>query len=231
MKMKHTLLFYISFLIFTSFVYAQETAPQDTIAKPIPFELRIGIDLSKPVRSLVEDDYTGFEIMGDFRFSEHFYLAAEIGNDKHTLTETNLVNTTEGSYFKIGADYNAYTNWAGMNNAIYAGLRYGFSNFSQELVAYTLYTSTPVFPPTIRDAQINYSGLNAHWAEFIFGVKTELIHNIYITLNVQLKYSLSEKKPENFDNLYIPGFNRTYDFSEFGVGFAYGISYLIPFHK
>ncbi len=36
---------------------------------------------------------------------------------------------------------------------------------------------------------------------------------------------------QEFDNLYIPGFNRTYDFSEFGAGFGYGISYLIPIYK
>ncbi|WP_395076160.1 DUF6048 family protein, partial [Flavobacterium sp.] len=33
-----------------------------------------------------------------------------------------------------------------------------------------------------------------------------------------------------FDNLYIPGFNRTYD-GKFGVGWNYTISYFIPLYK
>jgi hypothetical protein len=37
-------------------------------------------------------------------------------------------------------------------------------------------------------------------------------------------------KPSGFDNLYIPGFNRTYDGS-FGVGFNYTVSYFIPIYK
>ena len=47
----------------------------------------------------------------------------------------------------------------------------------------------------------------------------------------QLKRKISEDKPDNFGNLYIPGFNRTYDYSEFGVGYGYTISYLIPIFK
>jgi hypothetical protein len=37
-------------------------------------------------------------------------------------------------------------------------------------------------------------------------------------------------KAENFENLYIPGFNRTYD-GDFGVGFNYTVSYFIPIYK
>jgi hypothetical protein len=41
---------------------------------------------------------------------------------------------------------------------------------------------------------------------------------------------ISQKIPNNFDNLYIPGFNRTYD-GAFGVGFNYTVSYFIPLYK
>ena len=48
--------------------------------------------------------------------------------------------------------------------------------------------------------------------------------------SARLNYLVSNKKPDNFDNLYIPGFNRTYA-GKFGVGFNYTISYFIPFYK
>ncbi len=234
MKMKLTLLFFISILFFSTFsIRAQEenTTDNDTIVKTNKYGLRLGVDLSKPLRTLVDDDYSGFEIMGDFRISHRFYVAAEIGNEKDERSESNLVSSTKGSYIKVGADFNAYNNWIGMNNAIFAGLRYGFSTFDQELLSYGIYTGDNTFPGATIEEPIEYSGLAAHWAEFIFGVKTEIFTNLYVSIQLQLKHLITEDKPENFDNLYIPGFNRTYDFSDFGVGFGYGISYLIPIFK
>ena len=234
MKMKHILLFFISLLFSASFsVMAQEEniKDTDTIVKNNKYGLRLGLDLAKPIISLVDDNYTGFEISGDFRITKRIYIAAEIGNDKDDQIESNLVSSTKGSYAKIGLDFNVYNNWIGMNNAIYTGLRYGFSTFSQELFSYSIYTGDPTFPETTIEDPIEYTGLSAHWAEFIFGIKAEVFTNLYLSINLQLKHKFSEDIPENFDNLYIPGFNRTNDFSEFGVGFGYSVSYLIPIYK
>src|SRR5690606_12092685 len=145
--------------------------------------------------------------------------------------EPYIASKTSGSYAKLGFDFNAYENWLGMENAITLGLRYGFSTFNQELLSYRIYTDNPAFPTqTIYDPQ-EYSGLNAHWAEFILGIKTEILNNLYLSLNVQLKRKFAETEPDNFANLYIPGFNRTYDYGEFGVGYGYSVSYLIPIFK
>ena len=118
-----------------------------------------------------------------------------------------------------------------MNNAIFGGLRYGFSTFKQELNSYSVYTTNSAFPVDIREVNIEASGLTASWAELIVGLKTEVLNNLYLSINLQLKRKISEDKPDGFDNLIIPGFNRTYDSSEFGVGYGYTISYLIPLYK
>ena len=47
---------------------------------------------------------------------------------------------------------------------------------------------------------------------------------------IELEKLVSNKTPDNFDNLYIPGFNRTYN-GDFGVGFNYTVSYFIPIYK
>lgn len=232
MNHKHILLFCISVLLVSFSINAQQTTASDTVSKPAEkYGLRLGVDISKPARTLLEDGYSGFEIMGDFRVTEKFYAAVELGSEKKDIFEANLNSRTNGSYAKIGFDYNSYNNWLGMDNAIYGGLRYGFSTFTNELLAYGIYTTSQTFPPAFRVEPQEFKGLTAHWAELIVGVKTEVLNNLYLSLNVQLKRKLSEDKPENFDNLYIPGFNRTYDFSEFGVGYGYSISYLIPIFK
>ncbi len=234
MKIKLISLFFINLFLMASFsLKAQEedTAVNDTLQKHHKYGLRLGIDLSKPLRTILEDDYTGFELLADFRISRRFYVAAEIGTEEKDYNESNLVATTSGSYAKLGADFNAYNNWFGMNNAITTGLRYGFSTFKQELLGYGIYTTNNIFPGTFIEDPQEFSGLTAHWVELIIAIKTELINNLYLSINLQLKNLISEDRPENFDNLYIPGFNRTYDFSEFGVGYGYTISYLIPLFK
>ena len=229
-----TSLFFIKVLFLSCYCgYSQEKERDmnDTIIKNNKYGLRIGIDLARPSISLFDENFSGFEFMVDYRLAHRFYIAAEYGFDQDNQTESNLIATTKGSYFKIGGDFNAYNNWVGMNNAIYVGLRYGLSTFDQNLEGYTIYTGDSTFPENMVIDPIAYKGLTAHWAEFIFGIKTEILTNLFLSINLQLKNKFSEDVPENFNNLYIPGFNKTNDYSNFGVGFGYGISYLIPIYK
>lgn len=229
MKSKLTLLFFIS-LSFNAISFAQNKT-NDTVPKIQKYGLRVGVDLAKPLRTLLENGYSGFEIMGDFRVTKKFYAAVELGHEKKDWIEPYVSSKTNGSYAKIGFDFNAYENWLGMTNSINLGLRYGFSTFDQELLSYRVYTNNQTFPSQNITVPQEFSGLTAHWAEFILSVKTEIFKNLYLSLNAQLKRKIAEDKPENFDNLYIPGYNRTYDSSEFGVGYGYSISYLIPIFK
>lgn len=231
MKSKLIFLFFIS-LCFSATSFAQKKNKAiDTVPKIDKYGLRVGFDLAKPLRTLLEDGYSGFEVIGDFRVTKKFYAAVELGNEKKDWIEPYVSAKTSGSYAKIGFDFNAYENWLGMTNSINLGLRYGFSTFKQDLLSYRIYTDNPVFPsPTIIAPQ-EFTGLTAHWAEFILSIKTEIVNNLYLSINAQLKRRITEDKPENFDNLYIPGFHRTYDYSQFGVGYGYSISYMIPIFK
>ncbi len=235
--MRHILIFIISFFAFSQLSVSQETdetsgvIPLDTLAHKEKFGLRLGVDLSKPARTLFDENYSGFEIMGDYRVYKDYYVALELGMEEKTTFDDNLISRGSGNYAKIGFDYNAHNNWAGLNNMIFGGLRYGISSFDQELIAYSIATQAPFFPPDIRDEPLIFSGLNVQWLEVVVGVKTEVLNNLYLSINLQLKNRISEEKPENFDNLYIPGFGRTYLNSKFGAGFGYGISYLIPIVK
>jgi len=49
-------------------------------------------------------------------------------------------------------------------------------------------------------------------------------------VNLQLKRLMSEERPENFDNLFIPGFNKVLDDNSIGVGLGYSIMYQIPLY-
>lgn len=233
MKRVRIFVFFTSlFLYGVSALTAQEARPGDSLVqKKERYGLRVGIDLSKPIRSLLDENYTGLELVGDFRIREKYYLAAELGTEERTTDLPNLNSTTSGSYLKAGFNYNAYENWYGMSNLIYAGLRAGFSTFNEELNSYTIYTSNPLFGDDTRTENRSFDGLNATWIELQLGIQVELLNHLYLGASVQLKRSITVKQPDGFEVLYIPGFGKTTDGSSFGVGYNYTVSYFIPIFK
>lgn len=219
-------------LSFTGNAQQATEVKKDSIpVKKERFGLRVGVDLFKLSRSFWEDDYRGLELVGDYRLTRRHYIAAEIGNENKTVDDDQLNFTTKGTYIKAGFDYNSYENWLNMENIISIGLRYGVSSFSQTLNSYQVYNPNPYFgeSPVVESGE-EFKGLSAQWIEVAIGMKAEVYDNIFVGFSLRLNRLLSQKIPNNFDNLYIPGFNRTYD-GDFGVGFNYTVSYFIPLYK
>ncbi|MGB0256953.1 MAG: DUF6048 family protein, partial [Flavobacteriaceae bacterium] len=71
--------------------------------------------------------------------------------------------------------------------------------------------------------------LNAQWMEFLAGIKVQLFNNLYMGFSLRLNVLANQTAPENFANLYIPGFNKVTDENRFGIGFNYTLSYALPF--
>ena len=213
---------------------------KDTITRKYAYGLRVGIDLSRPVLSYTNDNYTGFEIVGDYRLTDKWYLAAELGNEERTQDEDlsgELLYeyTTSGSYIKAGGDYNTYTNWYGMRNQITVGGRYAFSSFSQTLNNFNFFNSNRFFSPnglvSGSTEELQFENLTASWLEFVVGLKAELFANIYIGMSIRLGHLVTNTDPDNFRNLWIPGFNKVTENSKWGVGYNYSLSYFIPLYK
>ena len=233
------------FVFVDGFSQEQKTEIKETKTDSIIYKsnygLRLGIDISKPVLSKIDATYSGFEIVGDYRISKRFYVAAEVGFEEETSDEDYTNSTSKGNYIRLGINYNAYENWLDMNNEIFVGFRYGFSLFDQTLNSYTPNVTTDpdnvinpangnYFPANSINTPISTSSLNAHWSEFILGLKAETSKNVFVGVSISYKVLLSATEPENFKTLYAPGFNRIFETST-GFGFNYTISYLIPFKK
>ncbi len=231
--MKHTSKFTFSIaLILLSFLVNAQQKKTDSIPPKIEkFGIRFGADIFKLTRSFYDKNYKGIEFVGDYRLTKNYYLAAELGNENKTTEDDRLNTTAKGTYIKAGFDYNSYENWLDMRNMVFIGLRYGASSFSQQLNSYKLYNTSTYFPeaPTVVSGE-KFNGLSAQWLEVVVGMKAEVLKNIYVGFSVRMNKILSNTKPENFDNLYIPGFNRTYN-GDFGVGFNYTVSYFLPIYK
>lgn len=211
-----------------------KTPKTDSISVPIKtnrYGVRVGIDLYKLSRSFYDNDYKGIELVGDYRLDKKRYAAVEVGNENKTTDDARLNFTTKGSYIKVGFDYNGYENWLDMENIISIGLRYGFSTFNQELNNYKIYNPNQYFGeiPPLASGQ-KYNGLTASWIEVVAGMKAKVFNNFFLGFSLRFNRLITNKQPANFENLYIPGFNRTYD-GDFGVGFNYTVTYFVPIFK
>ncbi len=233
-KMRHISSYIISILfLWSPLVWSQETENDTIISTPKTerYGLKVGADISKLVRSIYEDNYKGLELVGDYRLTRNYYLAAEIGNENKTTNGDFINFTSKGTYMKFGFDYNMHQNWLDLENMIHLGMRYSISSFSQELNSYKIYNQDQYFgeiePTKIAE---KYSGLSAHWIEIVAGVKTRVFNNVFVGFSVRMHRLVNNQKPAGFDNLHIPGFNRTYD-GNFGVGFNYTVTYFIPIYK
>lgn len=223
----------ISAVLVLNFTSIQAQEKQDsTQTKTDRYGLRVGVDVVKLTRSVIEDNYQGLEITGDYRLTKKYYLAAEIGNENKTANEDRVNYTTKGTYLKVGFDYNVYENWLDMENLIYVGLRYGVSSFEHTLNSYSIYSpENPYFTetPDIISGE-KFGGLSSHWMEAVVGMKAEILNNLYAGFSIRINRFISNKEPNGFQNLYVPGFNKTYS-GDFGMGFNYTLSYFIPIYK
>ncbi|WP_331497776.1 DUF6048 family protein [Flavivirga spongiicola] len=208
------------------------STPNDSIKVKLKYGLRVGGDIGKLIRSFVDDEYSGFEISADYRLKKRLYIAGEIGIEEKNTVNEYLDITSKGSYIKGGIDYNMYQNWLNMDNMIYSGFRIGASSFSHDLNSFNVYSTNQYWGEQFSSVEKQeFSGLTALWVEIILGIKVELFNNLYLGLNAQLKILASETVPDNFENVYIPGFNKTYDSSGIGTGYSYTLSYRIPLFK
>lgn len=220
----------IMFLLAGITVSAQKTvSAKDTVAYKDRYGLRVGLDVVLPFYTFFTDDNKGFEIVGDFRFTDRFYLASELGYRDYTDQEDFYRFTTKGQYVKIGVDYNAYKNWIGMENMIVVGFRYAFSTYDYKVNEYNI-NADPFVPVRTETDALSYDNLNSQWIELVLGLKVEVLHNVFLGVSFRGNALISSKEPDNFMNLYVPGFGDV-SFNNRGFSFNYTLSYLIPIYR
>jgi len=235
MKKKQIYIFIFS-LFSINFIVGQENKNKeiDSVAikeKLINIDkLSIGIDLFKPIYSSINNDDLSYELITSLRIINDFSIAAEIGSLDKYIEDENVNFTSTGEYIKFGFDYNLFNNWSGMDNSIYLGLRYATSSFNNKIENYTIKNPDSYWSNNILTdfETINHSNQNANWIEFIFGIKVETIKNIYFGISLRLNRLISNSSPNNFTNLYIPGFNKVTDDNSWGSGFNYTLTYSLP---
>lgn len=231
MKKTFMLKYFINFftIIYCLSSFSQERT-KDSLFKST-YGLKVGVDLSKQIRMLTEPDYKGLVLIGDYRIFDKIYIAFEIGSEEKFIENEVLNFQTNGSFIKGGINYNVFKNFGNLENEIYVGMRLATSKFDHQINSFYTYNIDQYWNDNFIESSIDFDNLSASWFEFIVGFNAQVVKNFYMGINLRVKRILNQDQPNNFTNLYIPGFNKVLENNNVGVGISYNIQYQIPLFK
>ena len=233
MKLLIMLRYIISFfilIVYNNIFSQEEILVSDSLKIKQKYGIRIGIDLSKQIRMITED-YSGIALYGDIRIKERLFIVTELGNDSKTINNDNLNSKFSGNYLKAGINYNFYNNIPPLENEIYFGFRLATNKFKSELYDYLVYDFDKYWDEgRITDYQ-EFDNLSANWIEIVLGFNAKVSNNFFMGISLRLNRIISQKSPNNFGNLYMPGFNQVTENNNFGTGLTYNLIYRIPLIK
>lgn len=186
-----------------------------------PEGLRLGIDASRLIGNLLNQDLHFYEANADVSFGKYL-LSADLGNGRHFINADGLDYQTSGTYFRIGPDIN-FIPESKDKNAFFVGLRYGRSSFEEKL-------NTTFSSPGWNVLEVSPNRqASARWFEGVLGLKARVWNNFYLGYTLRYKFGAKVKEDEGFTAYEVPGFGKLGDGSTFS--FNYHVFYRIPLVK
>jgi hypothetical protein len=185
--------------------------------------IRIGADLTRPFQDLwTKGNRYGTEFSADMELWPNLFPVFESGLDFMKLNTDYVNYKSSGSYSRIGIDYNILqAENTNDKNIFYLGMRYGFSLAKQQVNSYKIDSYWQ--PETGSFGSQNYG---AHWAEFLIGMKGEIIKNIYMGWTLRGKILVSKKDLGMPPVFFVPGYGKATH--GFNADFSYSIFYNLP---
>ena len=189
--------------------------------------VRIGCDLTRFALYEFQPDRKAMEFSFDTEFKRNKFVTAEIGMEQSKNENIRLSYRSSGFYGRVGVDFNILKKdkLEKGRDVVFVGFRYGYYNMTQQTDAYVIpsYYSTD----TLRGS---YSSKNlyGHWVEVAFGLKVEVLQNLFLGASMRGRVLLFSKKDLNYP-YYAPGFGKGANSTNFGVN--YSIYYQIPLSK
>ncbi len=187
-----------------------------------PTGFRLGVDLVPIARSLVDKDFSGWELAADVDFYR-FFLLGEFGSMRTAELTGDGELATNGNYYRFGMDVNFIKNDPDQN-AFFVGIRIGRSSFSEKL-QYSY--QDPAWGNGSREAIIEDG--KAGWAELVTGLKVKVWKELWMGFTSRNKFGLTAEGSYALNPYHDPGYGlagrRSY------WGFNYYLFYRIPFRR
>lgn len=212
----------------------RNTSADDDTDKPLPPKiivdkdqgLSLGIDLSPFIMRIFEEERTGLCFVGRYGLGRSWYAAAELGYENTQYDNADFSYKSNGTFLRIGADLDIFNSEDfPMNDNVFVGLRYCYSWQSHESDHFRIVDSYW----GNYEGSISNSSVNSHSADALFGVRCEVLRNLYMGWTFRCRFLLASKHDKQLDPYAVAGYGK-YD-SKVAMGFTYTIEYQIPFNK
>lgn len=198
-------------------------AKTEEAAVPLYNGTSIAVDVYGIGSKLFGGDFLSSEVSLDVNLKNMFFPVVEIG-----FGTTNTTDDTYNIHYKSSAPYARvgmnFTMWKKKSESyFYAGLRYGFTAFKYDV-------QSPPLEDAIWGGEVPFAHYgeksNAHWLEFLVGIKAEIFKNFQMGWAIRYKARLSVKDNLNSTPWYIPGMGSN---QSTNIGVTYNLIYKLPF--
>ena len=189
--------------------------------------LRFGCDVSRFALSEFQQGRKAMEFSFDTEYKYNKFFTAEAGVEQISTSNDRLSYKSTGFYGRAGLDFNILKRdkLEKGRDIVYVGFRYGFYHVNHQVDSYVI---PSYFPKDTRNGSFSSKNLNGHWIEVAFGLKVEVVKNLFLGGSARGRVLLFSGKDINYPN-YMPGFGKGANKVNFGVN--YSIYYQIPLMK
>ncbi len=190
----------------------------DTV--PFRHNIRIGVDLSKPITSFINTQKQEIEFSADYHYRSRFFLAGELGFQLASLNHPGYYKyRSTGEYVRVGFDYSIFKlEKRNDDNIVYIGVRLAGANVQ--------YKPTDILIPSTyfgnSTGSIPEASARQFWLEFVAGIKVDITRRLAMGWTIRLASSLNDLTKKDTYPIFIPGFgasgssqNFTYNYSIF----------------
>lgn len=199
----------------------QDSVGVDTVKNQfLPTGIRVGYDAISFAKSRFQDNFNGWEFVGDVDFSR-YYLTLEYGNwGRNFRADSTTTYANSGDYWRVGVDVNFLTKDP-ERNVFFLGARYGRANFSETMTVLAFHPLWGELADTFH-----HSGIKASWLELTTGLRVKVWKVFWLGYTGRLKFALSTDGSPEMLSYDVPGFGRTD--KETTWGFNYYLMIRIP---
>ena len=209
------------------------TTDDDEDVKPQPVGIIIkdqglsfGFDVAPIIMRFINKEQTGLAFNARYGFAKRWWAGAEAGYENVKYDKQDYSYESNGMFLRIGADYDIFMSRDyPTNNNILIGARYGYAWQNHESSNFEILdTYWGSYKGSVKKTPVN-----SHWLEALFGLRCEMLPNIYMAWSFRCKVRLTSTHSDEMNPYAIAGLGK-YD-SRVALGFTYTFEFQIPTNR
>ncbi len=168
-------------------------------------QLRIGIDLARPVIQALSPNRYSYEVEADWAFRKEIYGVVEAGFGRYVADYADLSYQSTGAFIRLGADRSILRRLLPQDwDCGLFGLRYGFAAVNRNAAQFTTGNDLWGYQSATEDAKT----YGFHWIELTGGMRLEILRNVFAGWNIRGKFMMTNLTTAELRPSYVAGFGQ-----------------------